>query len=58
MLRHISNYARIISGDTISPATLFYNLGTHIPGEITMKDLVAFDEVSKVKFMNSGDMMG
>lgn len=58
MLRNVSNYARIISGGIISPASLFYNLRTKVPGEIAMKDLVAFDEISKVKFTNPDDMMG
>lgn len=58
MLRNVSNYVRIISGGTISPATLFYNLRTKVPGEIAMKDLVAFDEVSKVRFANPDEMVG
>jgi len=42
----------------VSPATLFYNLRTHVPGELAVKDVVVFDEVSKVKFENSDEMMG
>jgi ATP-dependent Lon protease len=56
--RNVSNYVRIISGGTISPAALFYNLRTRIPGEIAVKDLVVFDEISKVRFSNPDEMMG
>jgi ATP-dependent Lon protease len=58
LYRNVSNYVRIISGGTISPATLFYNLRTRAPGELAVKDLVVFDEVSKVRFPNPDEMMG
>jgi ATP-dependent Lon protease len=58
LYRNVSNYVRIISGGTISPATLFYNLRTRVPGELAVKDVVVFDEVSKVKFPNPDEMMG
>jgi ATP-dependent Lon protease len=58
LYRNVSNYVRIISGGTISPATLFYNLRTRVPGELAVKDLVVFDEVSKVRFPNPDEMMG
>jgi ATP-dependent Lon protease len=56
--RNVSNYVRIISGGTISPATLFYNLRTRVPGELAVNDTIVFDEVSKVKFPNPDEMMG
>jgi len=58
LYRNVSNYVRIISGGTISPATLFYNLRTRVPGELAVKDVVVFDEVSKVRFPNPDEMMG
>jgi ATP-dependent Lon protease len=58
LYRHLSNYIRIISGGNISPATLFYNLRTRVPGEIAVKDVVVFDEISKVKFSSPDEMMG
>jgi len=58
LYRNVSNYVRIISGGTISPAALFYNLRTRVPGELAVKDLVVFDEVSKVRFPNPDEMMG
>jgi len=58
LYRNVSNYVRIISGGTISPAALFYNLRTRVPGELAVKDSVVFDEVSKVRFPNPDEMMG
>lgn len=58
LYRNVSNYARIISGGTISPAVLFYNLRTRVPGELAVKDVVVFDEISKVRFPNPDEMMG
>ncbi|ABP51073.1 MULTISPECIES: BREX system Lon protease-like protein BrxL [Pyrobaculum] len=58
LYRNVSNYVRIISGGVISPAALFYNLRTKVPGELALKDAVVFDEVSKVRFPNPDEMMG
>ena len=58
LYRNVSNYVRIISGGTITPATLFYNLRTRVPGELAVKDTVVFDEISKVKFPNPDEMIG
>ncbi len=58
LYRNVSNYVRIISGGSISPAVLFYNLKTRVPGELAVNDVVVFDEVSKVRFPNPDEMMG
>ena len=58
LFRNVSNYVRIISGGTISSASLFYNLRTRVPGELAVKDAVVFDEVSKVRFPNPDEVMG
>jgi ATP-dependent Lon protease len=58
LYRNLSNYVRIISGGNISPAMLFYNLRTRVPGELAVKDAVVFDEISKVRFSNPDEMMG
>jgi ATP-dependent Lon protease len=58
LYRNLSNYVRIISGGNVSPAVLFYNLRTRVPGELAVKDLVVFDEISKVRFSNPDEMMG
>jgi len=57
LYRNLSNYVRIIAGGSISPAMLFYNLRTKAPGELAMKDVVVFDEVSKVRFPNPDEMV-
>jgi len=57
LYRNLSNYVRIIAGGSVSPAVLFYNLRTKAPGELAMKDVVIFDEVSKVRFPNPDEMV-
>jgi ATP-dependent Lon protease len=57
LYRNLSNYVRIIAGGSISPAVLFYNLRTKAPGELALKDVVVFDEVSKVRFPNPDEMV-
>jgi len=58
LYRNVSSYAKIISGGSMSPAVLFYNLRTRVPGELAVKDAVVFDEISKVRFPNPDEMMG
>lgn len=58
MYRHASYYTRIFSGGNVSPAVLFYNLRTKVPGEIATRDAVIFDEISKIRFTNPSEMMG
>jgi ATP-dependent Lon protease len=53
-----SHYTRIFSGGRVSPAVLIWNLARNIPGEITTKDCVVFDEISKIEFSNADEMMG
>ena len=52
--RNVSPYVRIISGGKISPAILFYNIGRKLVGLLGLKDVIVFDEISKVK-LYSGD---
>jgi len=53
-----SHYTRILSGGRVSPAVLIWNLARNIPGEITTKDCVVFDEISKIEFSSADEMMG
>ena len=55
---NVSHYTRIFSGGRVSPAVLIWNLAKNIPGEITTKDCVIFDEISKIEFSNAEEMMG
>ncbi|WP_338602791.1 BREX system Lon protease-like protein BrxL [Sulfolobus tengchongensis] len=55
--RNVSRYTRIIVGGTITPASLFYNLRTGMPGEIAIRDSVIFDEIAKVKMPNPDEIV-
>ncbi|MEM4570037.1 MAG: BREX system Lon protease-like protein BrxL [Desulfurococcaceae archaeon] len=57
VFRNVSRYSRIIVGGTVSPATLFYNLRTNMPGELAVRDCVVFDEISKVRFPNPDEVV-
>lgn len=58
LLRNISYYSRIISGGNVSPAVLFYHLVTKTPGLMALKDIIIFDEISKIRFSNPDEVMG
>lgn len=58
LLRNVSYYSRIISGGNVSPAVLFYHLVTKTPGLIALKDIIVFDEISKIRFSNPDEVMG
>lgn len=58
LYRNISYYTRIFSGGNISAAVLFYNISRRVLGEIGVRDVVIFDEISKVKFSNPFEMIG
>lgn len=53
-----SHYTRIFSGGRVSPAVLIWNLARNIPGEITTKDCVVFDEISKIELVSADELMG
>lgn len=58
LYRNISYSTRLIAGGRVSPATLFYNIATKTVGEIGVRDCVALDEISKLTFSNSEEMIG
>ena len=57
LYRNISYYTRIISGGRVGAATLFYNINTKVIGEIGIKDAVIFDEIDKLTFSNSEEVI-
>ena len=57
IFRNVSRYTRIIVGGMISPAALFFNLRTGMPGEVAVRDVVIFDEISKVRFPNPDEIV-
>lgn len=48
---NFSRYTRLITG-SISPAVLFYNENTKVPGVLTQFDAVVFDEAQSLSFTN------
>ena len=58
LYRNLSHYTRIYSGGAISPARLFFDARLRLVGDIATHDLVAFDEVSKIRFTNPDEMAG
>jgi len=58
LYRNISYHTRVISGGRVSPATLFYNISTKSVGEIGVRDCVVLDEIGKLTFSNSEEMIG
>ncbi|MCF2503768.1 BREX system Lon protease-like protein BrxL [Dyadobacter sp. CY107] len=45
-----SRYSRLIEGGAVSPAVLFYNENTKVPGLFTQFDVVVFDEAQTLSF--------
>ena len=45
-----SRYSRLIEGGAVSPAVLFYNENTKVPGLFTQFDIVVFDEAQTLSF--------
>jgi ATP-dependent Lon protease len=58
LYRNLSHYTRIYSGGAISPARLFFDARLRLVGDIATHDLVAFDEVSRIRFTNPDEMAG
>jgi len=54
LFRNISQYVRLVSGGTVTPPLLFYNIGRKLLGLLGLKDLIVFDEISKMT-LRSGD---
>lgn len=56
--RNLTYYSRIHSGGVVSPARLFYDVRSNIPGDLVVNDVVVFDEVARIKFTNSDEIVG
>lgn len=54
---NLSRYARVIGGGKVTPAVLFYNLATHIPGLITRYDVIVLDEVQSIQGDSAGELI-
>ncbi len=54
---NLSRYARVVAGGKITPAVLFHNLVTHIPGLITRYDAIVLDEVQSIQGDTAGELI-
>lgn len=53
--RHLTSYAHIASGSSISAPKLIYDLAKNSPGVLTKSDTVVFDEIAASEFGNKKD---
>lgn len=58
LYKNISYYIRLFSGGQISPAVLFYHGTLRTLGDLGIRDLIVFDEVSRIQFKNPDEIMG
>ena len=58
LYKNISWYVRLYSGGQVSPAVLFYHGTFKTLGDLGVRDLVVFDEVSRIDFKNPDEVMG
>ncbi len=56
--REMSYYTHIISGGIISPAVLFFHGTYKEPGLLATKDVVIFDEISKIELPRKDETIG
>lgn len=58
LYKNISWHVRLYSGGQVSPAVLFYHGTFKTLGDLGVRDLVVFDEVSRIDFKNPGEVIG
>lgn len=55
---NLSSYVRMVSGGKVTPAVLFYNNATNVPGLLVKHDVVVLDECQSISFENPGEVIG
>jgi len=55
---NLSSYIRMVSGGKVTPAVLFYNNATNIPGLLVKYDAVVLDEGQSISFEHPGEVIG
>lgn len=55
---NLSSYVRMVSGGKVTPAVLFYNNATNVPGLLVRHDVVVLDECQSISFENPGEVIG
>jgi ATP-dependent Lon protease len=58
LYKNVSYYVRLYSGGQVSPAVLFYHGTFKTLGDLGVRDLVVFDEISRIDFKNPDEVMG
>jgi len=48
----------MVSGGKVTPAVLFYNNATNVPGLLVRHDVVVLDECQSISFENPGEVIG
>lgn len=55
---NLSRYIRMVSGGKVTPAVLFYNNATNVPGLLVKHDAVVLDECQSISFEHPGEVIG
>jgi len=55
---NLSRYVRMVSGGKVTPAVLFYNNATNVPGLLVRYDAVVLDEAQSISFEHPGEVIG
>ena len=55
---NLSRYIRMVSGGKVTPAVLFYNNASNVPGLLVRHDVVILDECQSISFENPGEVIG
>lgn len=55
---NLSRHIRMVSGGKVTPAVLFYNNTTNVPGLLVKYDIVVLDECQSISFENPGEVVG
>lgn len=55
---NLSKYIRLVSGGKVTPAVIFYNNATNVPGLLVRNDVVVLDEAQSISFENPGEIIG
>ena len=58
LYKNVSYYIRLFSGGHVSPAVLFYHGTLRTLGDLGIRDLIVFDEISRIQFKNPDEIMG
>jgi len=58
LYKNVSWHVRLYSGGQVSPAVLFYHGTFKTLGDLGVRDLVVFDEVSRIDFKNPDEVIG